>query len=169
MHARSDAHACLVVYIVALDGFHFLFFPIKSGHVGKPFLSAMVRPFSPTCPPVRRSLLWTLFLANVAKYSARSEVNAELHSTRFARLALADDAAVPDGLATSSCEALLRSYQALDCPFAAAEPSGGPPRAMPEELVESYTMGGKIRVADFFVDDTNSSQVRHARWAIVRF
>ena len=106
-------------------------------------------------------------MVNVARYSAGSELNAELHSARFTRLALADDAVVPDGLETTSCEVLLSSYQALDCPFAAAEPSRGPPRAMPEELVESYTMGGKIPVADFFVDDSNSSQVRQARMSVL--
>ena len=69
-------------------------------------------------------------------------------------------AVLPTAFASLTCTELLRSYQTLECPFAAADSESGPPRLMPKELTAAYTLNGAVPTASFFVDDSNSSHVR---------
>ena len=65
-------------------------------------------------------------------------------------------AVLPASVSNSGCQTLLESYQNTECPY---KTGSGPPREMPAELVERYTMDSRIQLERFFVDDSNSSQV----------
>jgi hypothetical protein len=102
----------------------------------------------------------TYVCALVVRLTTASEAAALAHNDPFGNL---KDAVLPTTLAALSCTELLHSYQTLECPFAAADSDSGPPRLMPQELTAAYTMNGTVPTAAFFVDDSNSSHVRHYR------
>jgi hypothetical protein len=61
-------------------------------------------------------------------------------------------------VASESCASLLERYSAPK------QPSTGPPRQMPEELVAGFTMDGSIELGEFFVDDTMGGQGSHYKY-----
>jgi hypothetical protein len=65
--------------------------------------------------------------------------------------------APPSPVAAESCDALLSGY-------GAPPERKPPPRAMPAELKDSYTMGGRIELGDFFVDDTIGGKGSHYKY-----
>ena len=62
---------------------------------------------------------------------------------------------------SESCQGLLESYRDRSCPYVdrGDGSSSGPPKTMPVDLVAAYTLNGSVPTAEFFVDDSNSSQV----------
>lgn len=79
------------------------------------------------------------------------------------------DDILPSGLNNMTCQALLQSYQNLDCQYSNQQGVGGPPRNMPAELARAYTLNGTIPTGEYFVDDTNSSQVRSNKYDLNLF
>ena len=80
-------------------------------------------------------------------------------------------AVLPPAVGSLNCLELLSSYQTLECPYTAAahaEGQIGPPKEMPVDLEEAYTLNGAVPTAKFFVDDTNNSHVsmskQHQHW-----
>ena len=66
-------------------------------------------------------------------------------------------AAPPSPVSSENCDELLSRYTA-------PAQRQSPPRDMPAELRDSYTMGGKIEVGAFFVDDTIGGKGSHYKY-----
>ena len=64
----------------------------------------------------------------------------------------------PNPVAGESCASLIERYSAPK------QPSTGPPREMPEDLVGGFTMDGSIELGEFFVDDTMGGQGSHYKY-----
>lgn len=68
------------------------------------------------------------------------------------------DDIIPDPGKMTNCDSLVQAYTST------AYVKGSPPRTMPTDAIDGYTMNGSIEIGEFFVDDTINGQGSHYQY-----